>query len=217
VSSLKRPIGIFGGTFDPVHYGHLRPALELYEGLGLAEVRFVPARQPPHRDIPGAAPEQRLALLHRALTGIPAFRVDTRELERPGPSYMVDTLTSLRKEVGDTPLCLMLGMDAFLGLAGWHRWQALAELAHIAVAHRPGWVPPEVGPVAELLRARASADPRHLAERPAGRVITREVTQLEISATAIRRLIEEGRDPRFLLPEAVLETIRSLGLYRRSS
>ncbi len=209
-----RPIGILGGTFDPVHFGHLRPALESLESLGLAEVRLIPCGQPPHRSPPRAAAAERLAMLELALAGQPGLRVDVRELERPGPSYMVDTLASLRAELGATPLCLLLGSDAFLGLPGWHRWQELAQLAHLVVMHRPGWELSAVpAPLAQLLEANRVQNPAALAAQPAGAILFQPVTQLEISATAIRDTIAAGRSPRYLLPEAVWERIRAHGLY----
>lgn len=207
------PLGLFGGTFDPIHTGHLRTAQELLTGLGLGEVRFLPSALPPHRPPPVAPPGQRLQMLEAALAGLPGFRVDTRELDRPGPSYTVDTLTSLRSEVGSRPLCLLLGLDAFLGLPTWHRWQAIPELAHVVVARRPGSAPPTAGAAWELLRARASTDPRDLAASPAGRVLTVEITQLEISSSAIRDLVGVGGDPRFLLPDAVHALIEKHHIY----
>lgn len=209
----QQPIGVFGGTFDPIHVGHLRTAHELMTALGLAEVRFVPCRLPPHRP-PAVAPEAlRLRMLEAALEGLPGFRVDPRELRRPGLSYMVDTLTSLRDEVGDRPLCLLLGLDAFLGLPTWHRWRDIADLAHIVVARRPGVVQPMEGEAGELLQARGTTSASDLARAPAGRVLLRDVTQLEISSSAIRALVAGGGDPRFLVPDAVLELIAKTHIY----
>lgn len=209
----QQPIGVFGGTFDPIHVGHLRTAHELMTSLGLAEVRFVPCRLPPHRP-PAVAPEAlRLRMLEAALEGLPGFRVDARELRRPGLSYMVDTLTSLRNEVGDRPLCLLLGLDAFLGLPTWHRWHDIPDLAHIVVARRPGVAQPLAGEAGELLQARGATSASDLARAPAGRVLVRDVTQLEISSSAIRALVAGGGDPRFLVPDAVLELIAKTHIY----
>ena len=209
----QQPIGVFGGTFDPIHLGHLRTAHELRTALGLAEVRFVPCRLPPHRP-PAVAPEAlRLRMLEAALADLPGFRVDDRELRRPGLSYMADTLTSLRTEVGDRPLCLLLGLDAFLGLPTWHRWRDLTGLAHIVVARRPGVGQPIDGEAGELLKSRGSNRAADLAGAPAGRVLVRDVTQLEISSSAIRALVADGGDPRFLVPDAVLELIAKTHIY----
>lgn len=207
-------IGVFGGTFDPVHYGHLRPALEVLQNLALDEVRFIPCRIPPHRGVPSATPEQRLKMLRIAIADQRDFRVDTRELERDGPSYMVDTLGSLRQEFLQRPLCLIVGMDAFLGLSSWHRWRRLPELAHVVVMHRPGLESAIPQAIQQLLRERQVADGQQLARVPAGRILFCPVTQLDISATLIRAYIREGRSARYLLPDPVLRTIEVASIYR---
>ncbi|HRX72331.1 MAG: nicotinate-nucleotide adenylyltransferase [Gammaproteobacteria bacterium] len=213
--NTPRPIGILGGTFDPIHYGHLRPALELLETLELAEVRFIPCRIPAHRGTPQVTAEQRLALVRAAIAGQPGFTADDRELRREGTSYMVDTLASLRDEFGqETPLCLIIGADAFQELHTWSRWRDLAKVAHIVVMQRPGasqalplileeWAAPRITPDASFLRTQ-----------PAGRILFQPVTQLDISATQIRALLARGQSPRYLLPEAVLACIHDQELYR---
>lgn len=206
-------IGVFGGTFDPVHYGHLRPLLEVRQALALDEVRLIPCRIPPHREAPGATAEQRLAMLEVAVAGVPGFRVDTLELEREGPSYMVDTLAQLRDEVGDKPLCLILGQDAFAGLESWHEWRRLVELAHIVVTRRPGSDFPRSGELGAMVEQRRAAGADMLRERPAGLIWFQEVTQLDISATSIRESLRQGRDVRFLMPEPVRIYIEAQGLY----
>ncbi len=208
-------LGIYGGTFDPVHYGHLRTALEVKEALRLAELRLLPCRLPPHRGTPGASPAQRLRMLELALENAdPGFTVDKRELEREGPSYMVDTLASLREEHPVRPLCLIVGLDAFCGLPSWHRWRELFGLAHIAVMRRPGAAEPEwVEGLAEAVRDRRTEAAEDLRLSPAGCIVFVEVTQLAISATGIRRLLAEGKSPRYLLPDPVLAMIRAQGLY----
>ncbi len=214
MTSGPRPIGIFGGTFDPVHFGHLRPALELQEALDLEEVRFIPSAVPPHRETPAVGAPVRLELLDLAIAGQAGFRVDDRELHRAGRSYTVDTLVSLRGELGDArSLCLLLGMDAFLGLPEWHRWQELLDLAHLVVAHRPGWNAPTSGPLGGLVRACRVQDCRALAARPQGHVYLQGVTPLDISATRIRSLLAAGRSVRYLLPDRVWERLERDGLY----
>lgn len=210
------PIGIFGGTFDPVHFGHLRSALELLEQLPLAEIRFIPCRQPPHRRTPLATPAQRLALLQLAIAGELKFSVDKRELTRAGPSYTVDTLASIRAEEGDRPLCLILGTDSFRGLSSWHRWTELIELAHLLIMKRPGESLPGDGPPGQLLAARSVHSPACLEQQPAGLLLSLEVTQLDISATRIRAAIEAGRSVRYLLPDTVWESIQKQYLYSDS-
>ena len=206
-------IGVFGGTFDPIHYGHLRTLWEVCEALSLKEIRLIPCHAPVHRGVPGALPEQRLAMLQLALQNIPSFVVDQRELHRGGRSYMVDTLASLRDELGPVPLCLILGMDAFIKLDTWHEWSRLIDLAHIVVMQRPGCATPS-GPVAELVMRHRVNDKKHLMGAVAGGVWFQQVTQLEIAATAIRRLVAEERDIHFLLPDTVREYIKVNGLYR---
>ncbi len=209
-----KPIGILGGTFDPVHHGHLRIALEALEELELAQVRFIPCRLPSHRRQPLATPAQRLALLRLAVAGQPGFAVDERELRREGPSYMVDTLASLRAEFGETPLCLLLGGDAFNDLPGWHRWRNILELAHLIVLERPGAAPILAGELSQLLARHRLYRPGALREKTTGGILFQPVTQLAISATRIRQLLMQGRSPRYLLPEAVLNCIHEQGLYR---
>jgi nicotinate-nucleotide adenylyltransferase len=213
---MTAPLGIFGGTFDPVHYGHLRTAFELLSVLRLQEMRFVPAGDPPHRDTPLAAAELRLEFVREATGDQPGFVVDARELSRRGPSYSVLTLTELRAEYPLTPLCLCIGMDAFLGLPQWHRWQEIIGLAHIVVAHRPGWQVPRNGPLGELLATRATASIDDLHATVAGRIYVHAVTQLEISSSGLRELLAAGHDPRYLVPDAVCARIRQTGCYLSS-
>jgi len=208
-----RPIGLFGGTFDPIHYGHLRTAFELWQALKLAEIRFLPTGNPPHREQTLATTELRLQMVRAAVADEPAFVVDDREMRRSGLSYSVDTLAELRAELPDRSLCLLLGMDAFLGLPHWHRWRELFDLAHIVVAHRPGWKAPTMGPLGEIMVDRGTGSVRDLHEARAGRVYIHAVTQLEISSTELRQLIVAGRDPRYLVPEPVRAIIRETGCY----
>ncbi|MEQ6343014.1 MAG: nicotinate-nucleotide adenylyltransferase [Gammaproteobacteria bacterium] len=206
-------IGIFGGTFDPIHIGHLRPVLEVLQDLALDEVRLIPCHVPPHRPAPVASTMQRLAMLEAAIQGESGLRVDDRELRRTGPSYTVDTLTSLRAELGSAPLCLLLGMDAFTGLNTWHRWRELIQLAHLIVMRRPGSLPPAQGEVAALLAERCTDNTALLHSCPAGHILLKEVTQLDISATRIRTLAKEGKSARYLLPDGVWDMIKKERIY----
>lgn len=206
-------IGVFGGMFDPVHFGHLRTAYELRLRLGLDEVRFVPCAAPPHRETPIAAGALRVRMLRAALAAEPGLVVDERELERNGPSYTVDTLASLSAELPEHSICLLLGMDAFLGLPRWHEWQRLPELAHIVVAQRPGAGAPRGGAIGELLADRATSDSAALRQTRAGKVLIAEVTQLEISSTELKDSIRAGLPPRYLVPESVWQIIVETGCY----
>jgi nicotinate-nucleotide adenylyltransferase len=210
---MTEPIGLFGGTFDPIHYGHLRTSFELWQALRLAQVRFLPTGNPPHREAPLATPELRLEMVRAAVAGNSAFAVDDREMRRTGVSYSVDTLLDLRRELPDRSLCLLLGMDAFLGMPGWHRWREIFDLAHIVVAHRPGWKAPMTGPLGEIMVDRGTGSVRDLHAAPAGRVYVHAVTQLEISSTELRQLILSGRDLRYLIPDSVHAIIQRTRCY----
>ncbi len=208
-------IGVFGGTFDPVHFGHLRPLLEVQQALALDEVRLIPSFIPPHRDTPGASAEQRLAMLELAVAETPGFVIDQRELLRGGPSYTVDTLESLRDDLANhQSLCLIMGLDAFVGLDSWYKWQRLTELAHIVVMQRPGGQLVKTGAVAELVERMQVLDVAELQQQPSGRVYFQSVTQLEISATAIREFVAHAQDVRFLMPDSVRYYIETHGLYK---
>ena len=213
------PIGIFGGTFDPVHYGHLRLAQELGESLRLAEVRIVPAGTPPHRAAPQVTAAQRLEMVRLAVADNPLLSVDDREFRRAGPGYTVDTLKELRKNLGAScPLCLLLGADAFLELATWHQWHDLFGLAHLVIAHRPGF-PPESWPermpepLAREYSARLLRQPFGVHLSPAGGIVTQAIAALDISASMIRESLSRGVSPRYLLPDPVLDYIRRNNLY----
>lgn len=208
----QRPIGLYGGSFDPVHFGHLRTALEVSGLLNLDSVLFLPSRLPPHREAPRAGADVRVQMLAAAIADVDEFSLDQRELQRDGPSYTIDTLAALREEMPDRSFVLILGMDAFLGLPDWHQAAALPDYTHFMVAHRPGWEPPRTGTVGEWLAARQTLVPGELATGT-GRIYVHAVTALDISSTDIRALIARGGDPRFLVPEAVRGIIKQTNCY----
>lgn len=211
---MEKPIGILGGTFDPVHHGHLRLALECLEAADLAEVALVPLHTPPHRMSPAASPEQRREMLRLAIAGVPGLRLEDCELRRGGVSYTVDTLAELRSRHGDIPLCLILGRDAFAGLHTWREWPLLLQLAHIIVVQRPGNEAAITEPeVASVYNQSTVNSPRELREAPAGRILDIPIPLLDISATRLREMIAAGRDTRFLLPPAVIDYIDAQQLY----
>jgi nicotinate-nucleotide adenylyltransferase len=220
MAAATGPIGIFGGTFDPIHHGHLRLAEEVAESAKLAEVRFMPSGTPPHRSRPGADAADRAAMARLAVADNARFSVDDRETQRAGPGYTFDTLTELRSELGASrPLALLVGADAFLELATWHRWRALFGLAHIIVAYRPGfpidsWQARMPEPLAHEYAARYMQQPLAVHLAPAGGIAVVSMTGLDISATFVRSAIHAGMSARYLLPDAVLDYIRSRGLYR---
>ena len=207
-------IGIFGGTFDPVHYGHLRSALEIKEIFGLDEVRLVLSALPPHRSAPQAPIGMRLEMLQLAVKKQPGLIVDTREIGRPGASYMVDTLVSLRHDFPQQTLLLIIGSDAFNQLTSWHQWQRLFDFAHIVVLTRPGFKVPTLD---DFFSARHTTNKQELSEQSAGKLCFQPITQLDISATKIRKLIADQRNPALLLPDAVLAYINLHQLYQQHS
>lgn len=209
----RHAIALFGGTFDPVHYGHLRAAAEVAEQLGVDDFRLLPAGRPPHRDGTFAAARHRLAMLELALTPHPDLAVDEREVQRDGPSYMVDTLAGLRAEFGSRPIMLCLGQDAANGLERWHNWNRLLEFAHLVIMTRPDAQPKYSTALAEHFAGRHANRPEALMDSPAGRIHTCNITRLAISSTDIRAQLAAGRNPRFLLPSTVLAYIRKHHLY----
>lgn len=212
----QQAIGILGGTFDPIHFGHLRTALELHEALDLAEVRLVPCYQPVLCKLPIASPEHRLAMVKAAVMSEPALKVDDLEIVRKGPSYMVDTLKILHNNQPHTPLCLILGIDAFLSFPCWHKWEEILTLSHLVIAHRPQYQLPHAGIVADLLKERLIHSATALHEALAGHILLHPVTSLDISSTDIRKQIEMDKNIRYLLPDNVYDYIKQHGTYSLS-
>ncbi len=208
-------IGILGGTFDPIHFGHLRTALEVMEALALEQMRFLPLNQAVHRAQPEASAAQRLAMVQAAIAGRPGFVADASELERGGASYMLDTLTHLRQRLGaSVPLVLLLGADAFNGFLDWREPEQVADLCHLVLMTRPGYALPEAGELGAFIGRRRVDDPELLHHRPGGLILAQPVTQLAISATDIRARVHRGQDAGYLLPDSVLALIGGEGLYR---
>ncbi len=210
------PIGLLGGTFDPVHFAHLRLAMEALEQLALASVRWIPSGQPGHRGAPVAGVAHRLAMLGLALAGEPRFALDDADARSAIPTFTVNTLARLRAELGaGMPLVLIIGADQLLALDTWREWKRLFELAHIAVAERPRFEVRAGALAGELALeyARRSTEAGALARSPAGAIAIFRMTPLDISASAIRADIAAGRSPRYLLPDAVLDYIASHRVY----
>ncbi len=205
-------MGIFGGTFNPIHYGHLRAALEMQQQLGLTEVRFIPSANPPHRPPPSVTAVQRQYMVKLAIENQVGFVCDNRELEREGKSYMVDTLASLRKDFPDQPLLLFIGTDAFNQLNQWYHWQQLFDFAHIVVMTRPSF---HRQPLGDFFTACYTDNLADLKNSLAGKLYFQVITQLDISASAIRQLLAQQRSPRFLLPDTVLNFIQYNQLYQQ--
>lgn len=216
----QKPIGILGGTFNPIHFGHLRLALEIAQDIEFDHVRLIPTGNPPHRPTPRVSARVRLEMTKIAVEGNPGFKVDEREINRDGLCYTVDTLTELRTEFGATrSLCLLMGADAFLGLCGWHLWQRVFDLAHIIVAHRPGtsfdaWESAMPSALVQELRHRLTTDASALVNNAYGKILLQRITLLDLSSSAIRREIRRGRSVQYLLPDGVLDYIQRNRLYR---
>lgn len=211
---MGKRIGILGGTFNPVHVGHLRSALEVAEQLALDELRLIPNARPPHRDAPQVSAQDRLAMVEHAVAGVPLLTVDDRELKRDRPSYSIDTLESLRAELAvEDQLFLLLGWDAFCGLPTWHRWEELLDHCHILVLQRPDADSEAPQALRDVLAARSVSDPLALTG-PSGQIAFVWQTPLAVSATQIRNLLASGKSVRFLVPDAVLAFINARGLYR---
>lgn len=212
-------IGVFGGTFNPVHWGHIRTALEIKKALAMDSMLLVPCGIPPHREQPDISASIRLAMLQAAVAEYHQLHIDERELRRPGPSYSVDTLQSLREENGDTPIGLCVGVDAFIHLDSWHEWQRLLELAHIIVVHRPGWPLESLSEqLSDGLRAvvgdRVTRDVNMLRQRSGGLILPQKVTEIDISSSDIRRRVAQGESIAGCVPPAVAEIIQQLHLYQ---
>ena len=211
---LSPLVGVFGGTFNPVHYGHLRSALELVERLQLEQLRLMPSASPPHRDAPECSAERRAAMVELAVTGEPRLVCDAREMQRPGKSYTIDSLIELRGELGaQRGLCMVLGCDAVQDIATWHRWQELLDWAHIVIIARPGWQLPRAGELAQWLKTHQLESSELLRQRPCGGIAIEELRPLAISSTEIRDLLASGRSARYLMPQSVLDYIQTHTLY----
>lgn len=213
------PIGVLGGTFDPVHFAHLRLAEECADAIGLSKVRFIPTGTPPHRGSARVNGAHRMEMVRLAIGGNPRFEADDREIRRQGVCYTFDTLNELRAEFGERPLCLLMGSDAFSALTTWHRWEELFDLAHIVIAHRPGFSLQKLqsslpGPLRKIYLQRLAASTRILRRDSGGAVYAKEITALDIAATQIRGLLAGGGSARYLVPEAVLDYIETNRLYK---
>ena len=212
----KPLIGLLGGTFNPIHIGHLRLAQELADKLNFSEVRFIPSANPPHKTAPKISAQRRAAMVQLAITDNHLFKLDTRELDRAGASYTIDTLISLQEELGgNAPLCLIMGSDAFAKLNTWHRWQALLDYCHIILVQRPmGANQPKLAEeLSVILHNHYTENISDLTTENAGYIHMQKITELDITSTNIRAQLEVGVSPRYLMPDNVIKYIKSHNLY----
>lgn len=202
-----------GGTFDPIHNGHLRTALEIRQLLQVEQLHLIPCYVPVHRDEPGRTPEQRLKMVQLAVESEPGLVVDDREVKSQEPSYTLDTLRALRAELGpEQSIIMVVGVDSFITLPQWHGWEQLLDFGHILVVRRPGWeliLGPQLTPWVE----KHHGELNQLLLSPKGKVSFYQLTPLGISATQIRELIETNQSPRYLMPDQVLDYIQKEALY----
>lgn len=208
---------LFGGTFDPVHYGHLKPVEALAGQVGLKKVTLLPNNVPPHRPQPEASPEQRVEMVRLAIAGNALFDLDRREMQRDTPSWTIETLAELRAERGtDQPLAFIIGQDSLLSLHKWHRWEEILTLCHLLVCRRPGYaIKMETPDLQRWLEEHQAASAKTLHQRPYGKVFLAETPLISISATEIRTRLHQGQSCDDLLPSAVSAYISDAGLYRK--
>ena len=212
-NQASEPLAFFGGTFDPVHYGHLRCAEQARQSLNLEILYLLPAGDPPHRSTPYTTARQRLEMLRLALAEFPALAIDEREIQRSGPSYMVDTLVELHTQFPQRPLLLLIGQDAVNLLHTWHEWERLFELTHIVTFPRPGAAPGYRQDIARQMERRSCPDLASLLKMEVGGVLHLDLERIDISATSIQSIMRLGRSPRSMLPDSVLEYINKNQLY----
>lgn len=207
-------IALFGGTFNPIHFGHLTVATELAELLQVDRIQLMPCAFPPHRGQPQVSAEQRLEMLELAVDEQPRLVANPIELQRDAPSYSIDTLMLLRGKIGaQQPLFFCMGMDSLVNLPTWHRWQELLDYGHIVVASRPGSAMPDSGPLVDWIAAYGCDDLSHMQHQPAGRVHFCGLSMLDISSTDIRHKLAQGQTIDFLTPTKVVEYIQQHHLY----
>ena len=209
-------IGIFGGMFDPVHIGHLQPAIEAFEHLELNKISLVPCAHPPHRQVAYLEFEHRTQLLIAACARFSEFEVDTCEMNRNGPSYTLETLQDFRSRYPDASLYLLIGTDAFAGFAEWKDWREIFSLAHIVVLHRPGFPPMPEGELGDVFGERKVSTLVELQATTHGCIGSLAVTQLEISSTLVRDRLQNNLDVAYLVPDEVRELINQNGWYREN-
>lgn len=208
-------VAIMGGTFDPIHNGHLRTAVEILDRFSFKELRLIPCYQPVHKGQPSITALQRLEMVNMAISADSRLKVDDREILREGPSYSIDTLKEIRAQIGpEEPLIMVLGMDSFLSIPTWANWQELIQYAHILVVSRPGWEPDLISELNAFCENYRAATSHELQCAPAGLIWLETLPSLEISSSMIRGLCRKRESIAYLLPEPVQTYIIQHHLYR---
>jgi nicotinate-nucleotide adenylyltransferase len=209
-------IGVFGGTFNPIHHGHLRIAQEITEAVNLSQVKFIPSANPPHKTQPQVSAKQRAEMVQLAIQDNPLFSLDTRELGRTGPSYTIDTLKSLRSEHSEATFCLMIGTDAFAHFDQWHDWQSILNYCHLILVPRPNTTSTlTFNPtLTAVLAQHGTQDMAQLHQHKYGCILRQTVTALDISSSHIRTLIAQHKSPIYLTPRPVLHYLQQYHLYQ---
>ncbi|MDA7746209.1 nicotinate-nucleotide adenylyltransferase [Psychromonas sp.] len=208
-------IGFLGGTFDPIHFGHLRPALEIQQALNLQALYLMPNYIAPHKSTSLATTAQRIDMVKLAIQETPNLQIDTRELHRETPSYTIDTLKLLREQHPNTPICFIMGMDSLIQFDTWYQYQDILTYCHLVISHRPGWAPTFNEIVSSLLTQHQIDDPALLHQQLAGKIYFQSTSQLDISSSSIRALLSENKSINFLTPSAVCAYINQHQCYRQ--
>ena len=211
--SSSTAIGFLGGTFDPIHFGHLRPALEIQQALALKTLYLMPNYIAPHKSKSLASPEQRIKMVDLAIQATPNLELNTQELLRESPSYTINTLKLLREQYPDTPICFIMGMDSLIQFDSWYQYQDILKYCHLVVSHRPGWQPDFNETISALLNKHQVQDPQQLHQQLCGSIYFQKTTQLDISSSKIRQLIATNQSIDYLTPQAVCSYIKSKSCY----
>ncbi|MFQ3197190.1 MAG: nicotinate-nucleotide adenylyltransferase [Paraglaciecola sp.] len=214
MNKLQGAQGLFGGTFDPIHNGHLRPVLEAAKQTSIEHIALIPCHIPVHKKGPMSSSEHRLAMVQLAIAPYPELTADPREIRRNQPSYSIDTVKELRGEYPHAPLCFFIGMDSFISLTTWHKWQALFDYCHLVVCSRPGYAPQLVPDLLSTLHKRQITDPQVLHQQLAGCIYMAQTTMLNISSTDLRQRLVKGQSTQSMLPATVLAYIQQHKLYQ---
>jgi len=211
---LQQAVGILGGSFDPIHHGHLRSALDVCDSLALDGIHLLPNFISPHKSISHASDHHRLAMLTLAIEDCEKLRIDPQELNSNTSCFTIDTLEKLRLSHPTSPLCFLMGMDSLRSFTHWHRWQDILDLCHLVVSARPGWDLPTDGDVAQLLTQRQVNEPSALHQQLAGKIYLHQAYPLAISSSEIRELCRREKSIKFLVPNNVQQYISKHQLYR---